>query len=908
MALVTGTKLGPYEVLAPLGAGGMGEVYRAKDTRLERDVAIKVLPEALATDKERLLRFEREARTLATLSHPNIAAIYGFEEQDGQRLLVMELADGETLAERLGRGPLPIEEALDTARKIAEALEAAHEKGIVHRDLKPANVKLAPDGSVKVLDFGLAKALLGDGSSAPSHSPTELAHSPTLTGEFTRPGVILGTAGYMSPEQARGRSVDKRTDIWAFGCVLFECLSGARLFAGETATDSIGALLHKEPEWALLPPSTPPTIQLLLRRCLAKDRNKRLRDIGDARIELENVLADPTSSMLRLGDAALSAAVASGRRRAWRRGLPWALCTVLIAALGALWFTTRPKTPPVMRYSLAIPESQALAGSRWPMMDISPDGTKIVFVGRNESGRRLYLRLLHQLEATPLANTEDAVSPFFSPDGEWIAFAQKGKLRRISVLGGPATTICDAVEFRGGSWCADGTIVFAPDRNSGIWRVPAAGGEPLKLTDAGRGQGSPSHRWPQLLPDGKSALYTATAKNDDYTAAKIVALRLDTLEQKVIVEGGTFARYVPTGHIVFGRSGTLMALPFDAEKLEATGSPIPVLEGVSGFPPMGSYQFAFSQTGTFYYLPGSVRGAEDLPIWIDREGKETPISQQKRDFGTVRLAPDATRLAAEILESSNADIWILEIERDSFMRLTVDEATDRFPLWSPDGKWIVFASERGSSNMNLFRQPADGTGDAERLTTSDNRQIPNSFSPDGSILVFSEFNPKTDTDIMYVRLDGEERKPEVFLATTFTELGPTLSPDGKWIAYVSNESGEFEIYVRPFLRPGAKVKLSTGRSFSPKWSPDGTEIFYRYDEKIMSVSVSVQDDTLRAQNPRLLFEVNGSTFGGPADVAPDGNRFLFLRTAGDVNEQSQQPTVVVNWFEELQSKMRVGKE
>ncbi len=902
MSLTSGQKLGPYEIVSPLGAGGMGEVYRAKDTRLDRDVAIKVLPEAMARDRERILRFEREAKALATLSHPNIAAIYGFEEHDSKRLLVMELAEGETLAERLERGALPIDESLDTARKIAEALEAAHEKGIVHRDLKPANVKLTPDGTVKVLDFGLAKALLGDGSSAASHSPTEVAHSPTITAEFTRPGMILGTAGYMSPEQARGRSVDKRTDIWAFGCVLFECLSGARLFAGETATDSIGAILHKEPEWALLPLGTPPTVQLLLRRCLAKDRNKRLRDIGDARIELENALSDPTSSMLRLGGAALASAAASGRRAAWRRALPWFVCVILITALGALWLSTRPAKQAVMRFSLAIPESQALRASRWPMMDISQDGRRIVFVGDNDPGRQLYFRHVHQLDATPLANTEDAFCPFFSPDGEWIAFGQKGKLRKVSVLGGPATTICEAADMRGGSWGVDGSIVFAPNPRSGIWRVPAAGGVPVKLTEAGTGQGAPSHRWPQMLPDAKAVLFTATAKNDDYAAAKIVAMSLETLDQKVVVEGGNFARYVSTGHIVFGRSGTLMAVPFDAKNLEVTGSAIPILEGVSGVLGMGSLQYAFSQTGTLYYLSGSIGGQEEVPIWIDREGKESPISQHKRDYNFVRLSPDATRLAAQIFDSANNDIWILEIERDMFTRLTVDEAPDRNPLWSPDGKWIVFGSERGSSIPNLFRQLADGTGEAERLTTSDNVQYPWAISPDGSFLVYVEVNPKTENDIMYLRLDGDERKPEVFLATTFNEIQPALTSDGKWIAYSSNESGDFEIYVRPFLRTGAKVKVSTGRAFIPKWSPDGTEIFYRSEDKVMAVSVSVQEDTFRAQNPRLLFEVKGTQCLGPYDVAPDGNRFLFYRTVSEAKEQSQQPTVVVNWFEELKAK------
>ncbi len=894
MTLTPNTRLGPYEIVAPLGAGGMGEVYRARDTRLDREVAIKVLPEHMARDPERVARFQREAKVLALLNHPNIAAIHGFEEVEGKHFLVMELVEGATMTDRLRDGVLPVEDALTMNRQIAEALEAAHERGIIHRDLKPGNVKITPDGTVKVLDFGLAKAMLTDDRSA-----SEIAQSPTITADYTRPGVVLGTAAYMSPEQARGRPLDKRTDIWSFGIVLYECLSGQKPFEGETATDLVARILEREPDWDALPETTPPNVRTLLQRCLQKDRKKRLRDIGEAWVVLDGALA---------GDFSVAGLAPVRPLPAWRSALPWTLCAVLLAALGILWFWTRPAKQPVMRFTLTIPESQALAAARWPMVDISPDGTRIVFVGRNESGRQLYLRHIQQLDATPLANTDDAFNPFFSPDGEWIAFAQKNKLRRISVLGGPATTICDAADLRGGSWGVDGTIVFAPNRNSGIWRVPEAGGEPVKLTDAGTGEGSrsPSHRWPQLLPDGKTALFTATAKNDDYSAARIVAVSLETGEEKVVLQGGTFARYVPTGHIAFARSGTLMGVPFDAEKLVVTGSPIPILEGLTGMPGMGSVQYAFSQTGTFLFLFGGAGGEEEIPIWIDREGKESPVSQHKRDYDDLRVAPDATRIAARIFDKTNSDVWILEIERDMFTRLTVDEAVDRFPLWSPDGKWIVFASQRGSSALNLFRQLADGTGEAERLTTSDNRQVPWSFSPDGSILVFEESRPKTDADILYLRLDGEDRKPEVFLATSFVEVGPAVSPDGKWIAYGSNESGEFEIYVRPFLRPGAKVKISEGRGWVPKWSPDGAEIFYRGEGKLMAVAVSVQDDVFRAQNPRQLFELKGSGYSFSYDVAPDGNRFLFQRAAGEAKEQSLQPTVVVNWFEELKAKAPSG--
>ncbi|MDO8631614.1 MAG: protein kinase, partial [Phycisphaerales bacterium] len=596
MTLSSGATLGPYSIVAPLGAGGMGEVYRARDSRLDRDVAIKVLPEAFARDPERMARFQREAKVLASLNHPNIAGIYGFEEVEGNRFLVMELVEGATLADRLHDGALPVEDALTINRQIAEALEAAHERGIIHRDLKPANVKITPDGAVKVLDFGLAKAM-----AAEDRSSTEIVNSPTITADYTRPGVILGTAAYMSPEQARGRPLDRRTDIWSFGCVLYECLGGCRPFQGETATDLIAKILEREPDWDALRDDTPPNVRMLLQRCMQKDRKQRLRDIGEAWVVLDGALA---------GDFSVVGLAPVRSLPTWRRALPWLVCAILVTALAGLWLSTRPAKQAVMRFTVTIPESQALTAIPGMMMDVSPDGTRIVFVGRNESGRQLYLRHIHQLDATPLANTDDSFCPFFSPDGEWIAFDQKGKLRKISVLGGPATTICEAADVRGGSWGVDGTIVFAPNRQSGIWRVPAAGGEPAKLTDAEASETTPSHRWPRMLPDGKTALFTATAKNSDYSDAKIVALSLETLKQKVVIQGGTFGRYVSTGHIVFARSGTLMAVPFDAKKLEVTGAAIPILEGVLGAPTYGSVQYAFSQTGTFLYVAGSAAGEE----------------------------------------------------------------------------------------------------------------------------------------------------------------------------------------------------------------------------------------------------------------------------------------------------------
>ncbi len=894
MALNAGDKLGPYQILGPLGKGGMGEVWRARDTRLDRDVAIKVLPEAFSDDPERVARFQREAKVLALLNHPNIAAVYGFEEAEDKRFLVMELVEGATLVDRLRDGTLPLEDALRFGKQIAEAVEAAHERGIVHRDLKPGNVKITPDGVVKVLDFGLAKALAAD-----DRSQTEIALSPTITADYTRPGVVLGTAAYMSPEQARGKPIDKRTDIWSFGAVLYECLAGTRPFEGETATDLIAKILEREPDWSALPDNTPPNVRMLLQRCLQKDRKQRLRDIGEAWVVLDGALA---------GDFSVAGVAAARPIPTWRRAFPWIVVAVLIAALAAQHLRTTSVKHPVMRFSLLIPDAQAL--TYWPgsRMDVSPDGTKVVFLGKKETERQLYLRHINQLEATPLANTDDAFFPFFSPDGEWIAFAQKGKLRKISLMGGPVTTICDAEGLRGGSWGADGTIVFAPDDYSGIWRVPAAGGEPVKLTDPEAGGATATHRWPNLLPDGNTVLFTASLRTGDYSEAKIVAMSLQTLEQKVVINGGTFARYVPTGHIVFARSGTLMAVPFDAKKLESTGPEVPILEGVYEAAPMGSVQYAFSQTGTLVYQSTNVGGDEELPIWIDREGKESPVSQHKRDYQDVRLAPDGTRLAASIIGDTNADIWVLEFERDMFTRLTADEAWDMNPRWSPDGRWIVFGSARGAAVQNLYRQLADGTGEAQRLTTSDNGQWGGAFSPDGSIIFFGESHPKNEHDIRYLRLDGEDRIPEVFLATPNWEGQPALSPDGKWIAYVSKESGGWEVFVRPFPGPGPKVKISAGVGLIPRWSPDGKEIFYRDIDKLMVASISIQDDMFRAESARLLFEVKQDLYSFVYDVAPDGKRFLFFRTVGETKDQSNQPTVVVNWFEELMSKVRAGKE
>ncbi len=904
MTLASGTTLGPYEIVAPLGAGGMGEVYRAKDTRLDRDVAIKVLPEMFSRDPEREARFQREAKVLASLNHPNIAAIYGFEEHETKRFLVMELVEGETLSQRLKAGNLATEDTLNIGKQIAEALEAAHERGVIHRDLKPANVMIRKDGSVKVLDFGLAKAMAG----GDDRSQSAVASSPTITADFTRAGVILGTAAYMSPEQARGKPLDKRTDIWSFGCVLYECLGGRRPFDGETATDLIAKILEREPDWENLPPATPPVVRALIQRCLKKDRRERLRDIGEAWVVLNGALSGELSGLALTGYDSRPAASPA------RRLVPWVLAGVMTivsaASLDLYWRSARPADQPVMRLTFSIPEDETLAASRWPMFDISPDGTRVVYVGRGASDRQLFLRRTNQLDASPLPNTTGAHTPFFSPDSQWIAFYQQRKLKKVSVLGGPAVTICDAANMRGGSWSVNGTIVFAPEIHSGVSRVSSAGGKPEKLTDVGAEEKYETHRWPHFLPDGKTVLFTASPDDDNYQEADIVALSLDTMDRKIVLHGGTFPRYAPSGHLLFYRSGTLMAVPFDAATLEITTEPVPVLEGVLSVQPMGSAQYTFSRAGTLVYLAGTASGDDELLVWLDRSGQESPLSEHRRDYRDPDISPDGTRLAIRVYDGTvPPDIWILEIERDVLMRLTFDDAADTHPVWSPDGQWIVFASERDRSTSNVYRRRADGTGDVERLTNSENRQVPASYSPDGSLLVFVERTPDAGPNIMLQRLDEDEHKPEAFWATSFDEFHPSVSPDGKWLAYVSNESGEYEVYIQPFPGGGRRVKISAGVGFFPKWSPDGSEIFYRDTSRgLMFVPVSAEESTLKAGTPRLLIEAERGKYMFWYDVAPDGKRFVFGRQSGEDATQFRQPTVVVNWFEELKAKVPTGRD
>ena len=862
-----GRTLGHYEIVEKLGEGGMGAVYRARDTTLGRDVALKLLPEFVAGDGEKIARLEREARLLASLSHPNVATLHGLEESNGLKYLVMELVPGETLAERISRGPLRIEECLGIFRQIAEGLEAAHEKGIVHRDLKPANVIVSSGGRVKVLDFGLAKAAAEE---APS---TDLSKSPTLTREGTEQGVILGTASYMSPEQARGKSLDRRTDIWSFGCVFYEALTGRKAFSGETVSDILAAILEKEPDWTALPASTPVKVRELLRWCLQKDPHRRLRDIGDARIEID----EPSESPVTVP----------------RRGyLPWVVAALLLGI--AVWGFLRPETEPerrVSRFTVNLPPGQALTWANDPAVALSPDGRRLVYVGGSGNEQRLYLRSLDQLEATPISGTEGARSGFFSPDGEWVGFyTGAGKLKKLRLDGGLPITLCDAPNSGGASWGPRDTILFSPDVASGLSRVSASGGSSSVVTTPDASQGESAHQLPEILPDGKTALFTILRGTG---IPRIGLLSLETGKYRVLLEGGSFARYVPTGHLAYVSEGVLLAVPFDLERLETTGEPVPILEEVWTHPETGAAHFALSPDGTLAYVPQV--GVTRALVSVDRAGAVRPSLGDGRPYHWPRLSPDGRKLAVAI----EGDLWVYDLVRDALSRVTFGPDEDDFPLWTPDGSRLTYG--RGDPS-NIFWQPVDGSSEAERLTTSEWMQRPSSWSPDGKTLVYGQSVPDgTFDNIWLLKLDGEPRTSQ-FTQTPFAEVGGVLSSDGRFLAYCSNESGTFEVYVRPFPGPGGKWQISNEGGCQPVWARSGREIFYRNDRKMMAVSVDL-DPAFRLGKSRVLFEGDFQRRdAGFAryDVTPDDQHFVMVL---DVESGPTQIHVVQNWFEELKARV-----
>ena len=871
MGWPAGARLGSYQIVSTLGAGGMGEVYRATDTNLGRDVAIKVLPEAFAHDAERLARFEREARTLASLNHPHIAQIYGLEKSDGASALVMELVDGEDLSDRIARGAIPLEEALPIAGQIVEALEAAHGQGIVHRDLKPANIKLKSDGTVKVLDFGLAKlhdpagSHVASGSGGVSLSPT--IASPVMTGV----GTLLGTCAYMSPEQARGRSVDTRADVWAFGCVLFEMLTGTRAFLGEDVTETISAIVKGEPDWSRLPGTTPAAIRRLLRRCLQKDLKQRLAHIADARLDLDDAVVGDISAP----EPALP------QRSARSSALPWiaAIATFVVAASALAWRETSRTTavPPITRLELNLPPGVELFNTS-RTISVSPDGERLAFVGVLNGNRQIYVRRLDRFEAEPLRGTDSATTCFFAPNGRSIGFVTApGQLKIVSLDDGLVATVTGNASFLyGGTWALDDRLVFP--RGGALWQVARAGGTPKPLTSIGDGIREARHAWPAFLPDGSTMLFAVDAGG----RWRIDAMNVGSGARHTVVDNGTLPRYVASGYLVFFRDGQLMAAPFDAGTAMATGPATKLLEGLSesasGIPLLD-----VSAAGTVVYSPTT---AVSRLVWVSRTGEEVPLNDERRMYAIPRVAPDGQRLAVQA-----GDLWIEDLSRATFTRVTTGQiVSNGFPLWAPDGRRVIYRSTSG-----LRLQDVNDAASGKAIPGTSEFDYPASFTPDGGTLVFVR-NSGTDgsLDILTLPLN-DPSKVQTVVATPAHEGGARLSPDGHWLAYVSNETGRYEVYLRPFPGPGDRWQVSTDGGTQPVWNPNGKEIFYRREEKMMAVDVTVTPTVLLSR-PRPLFEHSylygvGVTIAN-YDVSPDGQRFVMVKpdsTAGRLN-------VVLNWF------------
>jgi serine/threonine-protein kinase len=918
MALSAGTRLGPYEILSPLGAGGMGEVYRATDSNLKRQVAIKVLPASVAVDADRLARFQREAEVLAALNHPSIAAIYGFERSSDQTALVMELVEGEDLSQRIARGAIPIDEALPIAKQIAEALEAAHEQGIIHRDLKPANIKVRADGTVKVLDFGLAKAIEPTGVSSSSATL-----SPTVTfAGATQAGLILGTAAYMAPEQARGKAVDRRADIWAFGCVMYEMLTGRRAFEGEEISDVLARIIEREPNFNVLPAATPAAIRRLLRRCLEKNRKRRLPDIAVARLEIDDA-ASPGIDGMATGALHATVPVVG-----WRRALPWAAAGGLAAALAivilrwAPWRTPAPLAP--IRIEATVGIDASLVVDQGPAAVISPDGRLLVFVTQSGNGAsQLYVRRLEQLHGAPLSGTSNARDPFFSPDSQWIGFFADGKLKKIAITGGAAVALCDAPNGRGGWWGDDGTIVFQPNTGatlgSVVQQIPDGGGKPEPATAISEGE--VAQRWPQLLPRGHGILYTASTTQGSYGDALIAVQPRERGPRKVLVRGGYFGRYLASGHLVYLHDDTLFAAPFDLDRAELVGPFVPVLEHVSGSMLAGagggSGQLAVSETGTAVYFAGGVT-SNTIPItWLDRAGNRTPLRSTPSDWSNPRFSPDGRRLAVDIYDERQSDVWIYDWSRDAATRLTLEPGSHLRPEWTPDGRRVVYSwlqPGSGATNFNLFWRRADGTGDAQRLTSSANSQTPGSWHPSGKFLAFTQFAPTTSNDLMLLAMDGDESsgwkpgKVTPLLVTPAREWNPAFSPDGRWLAYVSDETGSAEVYVRSYPAMSGKWLVSTGGGSSVVWSQTSKELVYNApDLRLMAVSYNASADSFVPDKPRPWSETRyaprprgvASVAGKPFDLHPDGERVAIAPSTENPSVASDKLVFVFNFFDEL---------
>jgi len=885
VTIAPGTPFGPYEVLSLIGVGGMGEVYRARDPQLGRDVAIKVLPRLFTENAERLARFEREARLLAGFNHPHIATIYGVENAGGMRGIVLEFVDGETLAARLRGGPIPVIEALTIAQQIADGLEAAHDKGVIHRDLKPANIAFTRDGEVKVLDFGLAK-LTDEGAESSETIPL-------LTKSFggTRDGVILGTAAYMSPEQTRGRRLDKRTDAWAFGCVLYEMLTGRVAFPGETMSDTFAAILEREPDWSALPAATPAIVTRLLQRCLQKDPKRRQRDIGDARLEIEDALNR------RAVPGEIAIPDAGRRRRLLVRAMGLFAIGGIVGAMIAAGMKTRPNpsisTP--AHFVVALPSNQRLAGLDFRAVSMAPNGALIAYVATRGGSTQLFLRPANSLDVTAIPGTTDATDPFFSPDSRWIAFFADGQLKKVPVSGGAPVRLCEAPVGLGGSWGADDTIVFAATTGSGLSQVPAGGGTPKKVTTLDVPHGEFSHRWPEWLPDGNAVVFAAGTVGS-WDDAQIVVQSIASGERSVLVRGGTNPHYVPSGHLIYARGGAMMAVPFDPVRLKVTGTAVQVLDNVLQSSD-GAAQLSVARAGSAVYITGGSDSDQRRLVAVDRTGTATPFAAPPRRYMAPRLSPDDRKLLV-IVEGSIADLWLYDISSGMLSQTTFD-ASASYPLWTIDGQRATFSSDK-SGVPNLFWTDVFRQGPTARLAVSNTVRIPGSWSPNGPTLAFVEQKPATGRDIWLLPLD-RDRTARPLIESPADESAPRFSPDGRSLAYVSNETGRNQVHVRSLTDPARTRPVSTDGGTEPVWARDGSELFYRVGTKMMAVSIAAGAE-MGAAKPRLLFAgefEKGTIDAANYDVTAD-HRFVMIQAA---ERTTAQPTlhVLLHWFETIAS-------